>query len=78
MLSIKIPALRLAVRGIPSLRPGPLIGQDTAPAQRLDDILLRPRHIPAAVSVLDTQKERAAVMTGKKIIEQGGAYPADM
>ena len=52
------------------------VGDDAAPVQCLDDILLRPRDEPVGVGILDPEDEIAAVLLGIQVVIQGRADAA--
>ena len=65
-------------RGLHDLAVGihALVGDDAAPAQRFDDVLLRARDEPVGVGILDPEDEITSVLLGIQVVIQGRADAA--
>ena len=78
ILLIDITALALAVRAFVATKRDTLIKLDAQPTERLNDILLGSRHKTVGVGVFNAENQVAAMLLGKKIIIQCGAYATNM
>jgi hypothetical protein len=67
-------ALALPVGTIGARTFGALVGLQSTPLQTVEDIFFRAGNIAALVGIFDTKDKISAMLTGKQIVIQDGAY----
>ena len=70
--------LALTIRAVLATERHSLVKLDTEPTERLNDIVLSPRHKTMRVGVLNTEHQVAAVLTCEKIVIQCCTHTTDV
>ena len=77
-LLIDVRALGLAVRPVGPADLDTLVPVDAEPAHRVEQLVVGLLAVAGGVGVLDAEDELAAMVTGVRPVEQGGAHHADV
>ena len=78
ILLVNVTALTLTIGTFVPAKRDTLVKLDAQPAERLNDILLCPRHKTVGIGILDAEHQVAAMLTGKKVVIQCRTYSSYM